>query len=449
MHSDAIAISVRNLTKTYRLFGHPGDRIKQFFSLGLKQYHREFTALKDVSFDIKKGETVGIIGRNGSGKSTLLQLICGILKPTVGTMQVTGRVSALLELGAGFNPEFTGRENVYFQGALMGITKVQMDERFNQVASFAEIGEFIDQPVRTYSSGMFVRLAFAVAINVDPDILVVDEAIAVGDAGFRARCFRRIVDMRNAGCTILFVSHAMDQILRLCDRSILLDEGELMFHGASALAIQGFNQLIGVADAELAATRVRVRETLARGGMFEQHTTDRTTGEMTPLDSFLENFQTEKLTAYPPNGAEIGSAEILTMDGRRVNLLRPGKRYRCVYQVKFMTTAYLVRFGGLIRTRSGIDLGGAWSATQAVERIASVAPDDIADIDFEFECRLHPGDYQISLSVFARDGRLEYAMHGLIGAISFRVEEISDIRSALHVDFSCRTIIRMQKMDAE
>ena len=209
MSSDDIAISVRNLTKSYRLFGHPGDRIKQFFSLGLKQYHREFTALKDVSFDIKKGETVGIIGRNGSGKSTLLQLICGILKPTTGTVQVNGRVSALLELGAGFNPEFTGRENVYFQGALMGFTEAQMDERFDEIAAFADIGEFIDQPVRTYSSGMFVRLAFAVAIHVDPDILVVDEALAVGDMAFQRKCFAQIDRLRAAGCTIALVTHDM------------------------------------------------------------------------------------------------------------------------------------------------------------------------------------------------------------------------------------------------
>ena len=160
-----VVISARNLSKAYRLFGHPGDRIRQFLSLGLRQYHREFAALKGVSFDIKRGETVGIIGRNGSGKSTLLQMICGILKPTAGSIEVSGRISALLELGAGFNPEFTGRENVYFQGALMGFTKAQMDARFDEIAAFADIGEFIDQPVRTYSSGMFVRLAFAAMIH--------------------------------------------------------------------------------------------------------------------------------------------------------------------------------------------------------------------------------------------------------------------------------------------
>lgn len=224
---DDIAISVRNLSKTYRLFAHSGDRIKQAATFGLRKFHKEFTALKDVSFDIKKGETVGIIGRNGSGKSTLLQLICGIIKPTSGTVQVNGRVSALLELGAGFNPEFTGRENVYFQGALMGISKTQMDERFDDIAAFADIGEFIDLPVRSYSSGMFVRLAFAAAVHVDPDILVIDEVLAVGDTHYQRRCFDKIYELQDRQTTIVIVSHNPYQIERLCDWAAVLHQGAL------------------------------------------------------------------------------------------------------------------------------------------------------------------------------------------------------------------------------
>lgn len=224
---DDVAISVRNLTKSYRLFNHPGDRIKQFLSLGLKRYNREFTALRDVSLDIRKGETIGIIGRNGSGKSTLLQLICGILKPTAGTIQVNGRISALLELGAGFNPEFTGRENAYFQGALQGLSSAQMDVRIAEIATFADIGEFIDQPVRTYSSGMFVRLSFSVAVHVDPDLLVIDEALAVGDMEFQQRCFERIRQLQDMGKTIIVVSHNPYQLERLCHRAAVLHKGSL------------------------------------------------------------------------------------------------------------------------------------------------------------------------------------------------------------------------------
>jgi len=230
MRSD-IAISADHLTKTFRVFGHPGDRIKQALSFGRMRLHREFTALREVSFDIRKGQTVGIIGRNGSGKSTLLQLVCGILKPTSGKVAAQGRISALLELGSGFNPEFTGRENVYFQGAVLGIEKKDMALRFDEIAAFAGIGEFIDQPVRTYSSGMFVRLAFAVAVSVEPDILVVDEALSVGDLGFQQKCLERIREMREAGVTIFLVSHDIMLMRTFGDTLIYLERGQIKAMG--------------------------------------------------------------------------------------------------------------------------------------------------------------------------------------------------------------------------
>lgn len=228
-----VAISVKNLTKTYRIFGHPGDRIKQALTLGRMRFHQEFTALQDVSFEIKKGESIGIIGRNGSGKSTLLQLICGILKPTSGSVEVNGRISALLELGAGFNPEFTGRENVFFQGAVMGLTKEEMDERFDDVAAFADIGEFMDQSVRTYSSGMYVRLAFAVNILSDPEIMIVDEALAVGDMAFQAKCMTALTRIQDRGTTVLFVSHDIGALKSLCSRGVYLERGKVQEIGSA------------------------------------------------------------------------------------------------------------------------------------------------------------------------------------------------------------------------
>lgn len=270
MSSD-IVISARGLTKTYRLFGHPGDRIRQFLSLGLRQYHREFVALKDVSFDIKRGETVGIIGRNGSGKSTLLQMICGILKPTAGSIEVSGRISTLLELGAGFNPEFTGRENVYFQGALMGFTKARMDARFDEIAVFADIGEFIDQPVRTYSSGMFVRLAFAAMIHADAEILVIDEALAVGDATFQRKCIDKLGSYLNRhDKVLLFVSHNLQQIERVCNKVVWLDQGEVKLLGDSEAVCRTYqessHQLIqGRTDAD------KPLATLSDSGDIEVH----------------------------------------------------------------------------------------------------------------------------------------------------------------------------------
>jgi lipopolysaccharide transport system ATP-binding protein len=243
MRSD-IAIAVNNLAKTYRIFGHPGDRIKQALTFGRMKFHREFNALQNVSFEINKGEAIGIIGRNGSGKSTLLQLICGILKPTSGSVTVSGRISALLELGAGFNSEFTGRENVYFQSAVMGIPKSEMDTRFDDIAAFADIGAFIDQPVRTYSSGMFVRIAFATAIHVDPEILIVDEALSVGDSKFQHRCFQRIHNFIEQGKTVLIVSHNTDTLLRICHRGIVLDAGQLRHVGSISSAVNCYTELL-------------------------------------------------------------------------------------------------------------------------------------------------------------------------------------------------------------
>ncbi len=231
----AVVISVRGLSKCYPIYDKPRDRLKQFLLPRLQryagkapgQYHREFWALRDVSFDICRGETVGIIGRNGAGKSTLLQIICGTLTPTAGVVETRGRIAALLELGAGFNPEFTGAENVFLNGALLGLSRDQVEARFDAIAAFADIGEFLEQPVKTYSSGMYVRLAFAVQACVDPEILVVDEALSVGDIGFQYKCFRRMEELRDRGVTILMVTHSTGSVLQYADRCIVLDGGRV------------------------------------------------------------------------------------------------------------------------------------------------------------------------------------------------------------------------------
>ena len=220
-----IAIKVENLSKVYKLYDKPIDRLKESLSLSRKEYHKKHYALNDVSFEVKKGETVGIIGVNGSGKSTLLKMITGVLTPTSGNITVSGKISALLELGAGFNPEYTGMENIYLNGTMMGYTETEMDERVDAILSFADIGEFIHQPVKTYSSGMFVRLAFSVSINVEPDILIVDEALSVGDNIFQAKCYKKFEELKNEGKTILLVTHDVDSIRRFCDRAIWINKG--------------------------------------------------------------------------------------------------------------------------------------------------------------------------------------------------------------------------------
>ena len=229
--SDNIAIKVENLSKVYKLYDNPIDRMKEALHLRGKKYHKDFYALNDVSFEIKKGETVGIIGKNGSGKSTLLKIITGVLTPTSGNVTVNGKVSALLELGAGFNPEYTGIENIYFQGNLMGYTREQMDTRVDAILAFADIGDFVYQPVKMYSSGMFARLAFAVAINVEPDILIVDEALSVGDMVFQAKCSAKMRMMVESGVTVLFVSHSLAQVKQICNKAIYLRLGSIVDYG--------------------------------------------------------------------------------------------------------------------------------------------------------------------------------------------------------------------------
>lgn len=255
---DNAAILVQHMSKCYHMYAQPSDRLKQAFSSLLGRvlgytahnYFREFWSLKDVSFEVKKGETLGIIGRNGAGKSSLLQILCGTLTPTSGTVQTKGRVAALLELGAGFNPEFTGRENISMNASVLGLNDAEIKDRLEDIIAFADIGPFIDQPVKTYSSGMYVRLAFSIATSVDPDILVIDEALSVGDGSFARKSFDRIIALRDAGKTILFCSHSLYQVEAICDRVIWLDKGQVQVMGEPAQAIVAYNAMLSKLSAD-------------------------------------------------------------------------------------------------------------------------------------------------------------------------------------------------------
>lgn len=252
MSSDQSVISVRNVSKCFYSYDKPHDRLKQAIVPRFQRwagdpvttYGKEFWALRDISFDVQKGETVGIVGRNGSGKSTLLQIICGTLTPTLGEIETRGRIAALLELGSGFNPEFTGRENVYLNGAVLGLTREEIDERFDAIAGFADIGEFLNHPVKTYSSGMAVRLAFAVQAQVDPEILVVDEALSVGDARFQAKCFERLRQLKENGTSILLVTHSSEQVVTHCNRAILLEKSHVEMIGESRPVVNRYTDIL-------------------------------------------------------------------------------------------------------------------------------------------------------------------------------------------------------------
>lgn len=437
--SDDIAISANNITKKYRIFGHPGDRIKQALTFGRVRFHHEFTALQGVSFEIKKGEAVGIIGRNGSGKSTLLQLVCGILKPTSGEVQVSGRISALLELGSGFNPEFTGRENVYFQGAVMGVSMEEMERRFDDVAAFADIGEFIDQPVRTYSSGMFVRLAFAVAVSVEPDILVVDEALSVGDEAFQRKCFARIRMIQEQGGTILFVSHSTSAILELCDRAFLMDHGRLIFSGVSKTIVANYQRLLFAPSEGAEPIRFVFSDEMT---VPENHEGSLTRG-MEGGASFDPSLVPVSTLSYARCGAEISDSSILGPDGEKVNVLVTGERYIFSYRVRFDEDANNIKFGMMIKSASGYDLGGLLSGRGKEDAKKGMR----ITVRFSFFCHLLPGTYFMNAGVLGCVHEMECFLHRIVDVDMFRVQGVSDVATGM-IDFSTDDEVQIQIMNA-
>jgi lipopolysaccharide transport system ATP-binding protein len=447
-----IAISVQNLSKCYQIYENPRDRLKQFVAPRLqrmagqmpKQYFREFWALKGVSFEIKKGETVGIIGRNGSGKSTLLQMICGTLNPTSGSVQTNGRIAALLELGSGFNPEFTGRENVYMNAAVLGLTKDEVDTRFDDIAAFADIGQFIEQPVKTYSSGMVVRLAFAVAINVDPEILIVDEALSVGDELFQRKCFSRIETIRANGATILFVSHSGGQIVELCDRAMLMDAGEKITIGAPKKTVGQYQKLLSAPINKRLAVREQIsslqtnRESAVANIEVAISDDSKALLEKESIqESYDPHLKPTSTIAYESLGAQIEHPQVLNLIGERVNNLQRGKTYIYSYKVRFELAANNVRFGMMIKTVSGLELGGGMSAANMANSIYNVPLGSVISVEFKFKCVLNAGVYFMNAGVIGLQNGSEIYLHRLLDIEMFRVMPDTNTISFGTVDFEC------------
>ena len=431
--SDDTVIRVKDLTKTYRLYASRADRVKETFHPLRKAYHRPFNALKGVSLEVRRGETLGIIGRNGSGKSTLLQIICGVLQPTSGEVAVAGRVSALLELGAGFNPDFTGRQNVFLNGAILGLDRHETERRLPQIEAFAEIGAFIDQPVRIYSSGMYLRLAFAVAVNVDPEILVVDEALAVGDEVFQRKCYSRINEMRRRGATILFVSHSAPTVVELCNRAVLLDEGELLLNGSPKLVVGEYHKLIYAPAHRVQALRQRVKDMgeaqdapAASGKVPAAQSQLTASGENSKAAPCAEAFLDPSLLpattiTYEPRGAKIISPRVTTPDGTTVNVLVSRSDYVYTYDVEFLETAYNVRFAMLIKTVTGFELAGA-ASSQPQNAYPVMEAGSRVCVAFPFKCVLMPAVYFLNSGVLATVDGAETYLHRIIDAAMFRVQ---------------------------
>jgi lipopolysaccharide transport system ATP-binding protein len=456
-----IAVRVNNLSKCYHIYDRPQDRLKQLIAPKLRSligrnsddYFRKFWALNDVSFEVSRGETVGIIGRNGSGKSTLLQMICGTLEPTSGTVETRGRVAALLELGAGFNPEFTGRENVYMNATVLGLSQNEIQSRFEDIAAFADIGDFIEQPVKHYSSGMYARLAFAVAINVDPSILIVDEALSVGDEPFQRKCFARIEEIKRNGATILFVSHSSSAITALCDRAILLHKGNKIYTGIPKVAVGWYQKLMNAPEKceeiALEISNFDCQSADLLSGFSLAHSHEGRSECPGGIDSFEKlsittqgessydpNFIPKSKIVYETNGAIITEVRIESLDGQVVNILCKGQKFKVIYRVGFERKCEDVRVTCALKTTIGVELGGG-IYPMVLDKGLSVSAGQVINVSLEFTCHLNSGIY------FINCGISDYLnpLHRIVDALIFRVSESDSSFSFGIVDFNFNAMI--------
>jgi len=456
MSSD-IAIKVENLSKCYQIYDTPRDRLKQFVypkakgliapvgrllgsrsplaaRLAPHNYYKEFWALKNVSFEVKKGETVGIIGRNGSGKSTLLQMICGTLTPTSGSVRTNGRIAALLELGSGFNPEFSGRENVYMNASILGLSQDEIDARFDDIAGFADIGVFIDQPVKCYSSGMMVRLAFAVQAQVNPDILIVDEALAVGDVKFQARCFDRLRQLKEEGTSILLVTHSSEQIVTHCSAALLLDSGKTIEAGEPRHVVNCYLDLL------FGKKRKMLTES-------EQAQTDPTKtaleviAECSMLSSDEDLFSTRP--GYNPHEYRWGDGSAVILDYYLASdeeifpsALTTGQRFALGVNIKFIGDLVRPIFGITFKTKEGVTIYGVNSETLDVDEFITFGKaGTIVHAKAFFSCHLAPGDYFVSFGVATQKGEEVIPHDRRYDAIHLQVRPTSKFFGL--VDLSC------------
>lgn len=425
MSSNDIAIRVEGLSKCYEIYGNPRDRLKQFVMPRLqrlagqapKQYFREFWALKDVSFEIKKGETVGIIGRNGSGKSTLLQMICGTLNPTSGSIQTNGRIAALLELGSGFNPEFTGRENVYMNASVLGLSNEEIGARFNDIVAFADIGDFIEQPVKTYSSGMMVRLAFAVIAHVDADILVVDEALAVGDAFFTQKCMRFLRGFMKTG-TVMFVSHDSASVKNLCNRAVWLDQGLIAGSGKPEDVCNLYLKETLKLDYSnsVSITSVRSNEEKISEKVFQISEKD------FGLSSISIDGGVEYASGWKTDLAEVTDFKIENLNDADRLTFRGGDMLKATIKARAMSYLSSPMLGFIVKDKLGQELFGQNTVPFTTEYPRSANSGQILIAEFIFRMpNLQNGQYPVMISLANGDTYNHVHHHYLYDAIVLNI----------------------------
>lgn len=445
MQSRDVAIRLSQITKTYRLYDNPVDRVVELLFPTSKPRHKNVNALKGITLEIYRGETVGIVGTNGAGKSTLLQIICGTLRADSGSVDVQGRISALLELGTAFNPEFTGRENIRINSLVLGLSPAELEAKFSDIIAFADIGEFVDRPIKTYSSGMVARLAFAIAIHVDPEILIIDEALAVGDEAFRRKCYARLERIKFNGATILFVSHSAGSVLELCDRAVLMNKGENLMVGEPKEVITKYQKIIYSAPAESAAIIQEIRnetalsKTQARGPVQPapapppKPVAKTSQQQAVNGDFFDPELKSKSMEAYPVRGAEISNVRILTTQNKQVNVLATGGRYIYTYDVMFSAAARNVRFAMLVKSLTGVELGAQWTAFPNAG-IAKVEAGKMFRISLPFSVPFNFGTYHLNAGVQGVVNDELIVMHRLIDAAVFRIPQPIASRGERYVD---------------
>ena len=401
------AIKITNLTKIYKLYARNRDRLKDSLGLSKNATYKEHYALKNVDMEVKTGESVGIIGVNGSGKSTILKIITGVLNATSGEVQINGRISALLELGAGFNMEYTGLENVYLNGTMMGFTEKEIDERLQDILDFADIGDFIHQPVKTYSSGMFVRLAFAVAINIDPEILIVDEALSVGDVFFQAKCYHKFEEFKKMGKTILFVSHDLTSIAKYCDRVILLNKGVKLAEGNPKDMVNMYKKLlVHQLDEET------LEDVSGKSAIGEKSDNGK---------AWKDNFEINPtITDYGEKQAEIVDFAIVDQYGAYSSIIEKGSVYKVKAKVHFHETVKNPIFTITIKNKQGTDITGTNTMFERIET-GTVHAGEERIVTYEQQMNLQGGDYLLSLGCTGYVGDNFVVYHRLYDLVSFNV----------------------------
>ncbi len=402
------SIVVKNLTKSYKLYGRSMDRLKESLSVTGRVYHRDFRANDDISFSVKRGEVVGIIGRNGCGKSTLLKMITGVLSPTSGLIRVRGKITALLELGAGFNVEMSGLENLYLSGAISGYSQEEMKSKVDEIVEFAEIGEFIHQPLKTYSSGMKARLGFGFAIHTEPEILIIDEALSVGDAAFQRKCYARIEYMCEAeDITVLFVSHSGGVIKQLCSRAILLSDGGLVIDGEPKKVVNLYEKFMSGGKTDIQKIRQEYEKMVSE----EKKETKKVV-----LNSYFNpNLKSKSLVEFRENGARIFDIKLLDETKSVVNIIEKHRVYTYTYMVKFSQEYESVRFAMRVKDTKGIVVSGH------VMDIDSIKKDREYAVSFEFTNILNSGDYFCNAGVNSTIYGDTVKLHRIIDGYMFRV----------------------------